>query len=212
MTHIQNLSCTQFISALASKQPTPGGGGAAAMGGAIGMALGNMVGHLTVGKKKYAAFEDEIKPLMSQGKKIIHELTDLIDRDASVFKPLLQAYGLPRDNPEQIEFRKKTIQECSIQACTVPLEIMQKAFDALCIHERLSDIGSVMAISDVGCGVAFLKAALISAHLNVLINLKAIDDQVLVTQHQDQMNTLLAKGTKTADEVLKKVTEKLQQK
>ena len=167
-------SCDYFLDVLASKAPVPGGGGAAALGGAIGMALSNMVGNLTVGKKKYADVEDEVKELLDQGYKIIDELKALVDKDAEVFEPLSKAYGMPKDTPEQAELKAKTLEECSIVACSVPLEIMRKAYAGIKIHERMGQIGSRLAISDVGCGVVFMKAALISGYLNVLINLGAI--------------------------------------
>ncbi|NLC12168.1 MAG: cyclodeaminase/cyclohydrolase family protein [Firmicutes bacterium] len=166
--------CSEFLSALASKAPVPGGGGAAALGGAIGMALSNMVGNLTVGKKKYADVEDEVKELLDKGYKIIEELKLLVDRDAEVFEPLSRAYGLPKDTPEQAKIKAETLEKCSKDACSVPLEIMRKSFEGIKIHERMGQIGTRIAISDVGCGVAFLKAALISASLNVMINLGAI--------------------------------------
>src|SRR6266498_2343368 len=81
-------SCSDFLEVLASKAPVPGGGGAAALGGAIGMALSNMVGNLTVGKKKYAEVEDEVKELIAKGDKVIAELKALVDEDAEVFEPL----------------------------------------------------------------------------------------------------------------------------
>ena len=93
---MSSKSCDYFLDVLASKDPTPGGGGAAAMGGAIGMALSNMVGNLTVGKKKYAGVEDEVKKLLEEGYGIIKRLKVLVDEDAEAFKPLAQAYGLPR--------------------------------------------------------------------------------------------------------------------
>jgi methenyltetrahydrofolate cyclohydrolase len=93
-----NQSCSDFLEVLASKAPVPGGGGAAALGGAIGMALSNMVGNLTVGKKKYAEVEDEVKELIAKGDKVIAELKALVDEDAEVFEPLSKAYGLPKDS------------------------------------------------------------------------------------------------------------------
>ncbi len=202
-------SCAQFLDALASKAPVPGGGGAAAMGGAIGMALSNMVGNLTVGKKKYADVEDEVKELLEQGYRIIEELKALVDKDAEVFEPLSKAYGLPKDTPEQAEHKAKVLEECSITACSVPLEIMRKAYAGIKIHERMEQIGTKLAISDVGCGVVFLKAALISGQLNVLINLSAIKDEKFVRETKEEMNRLLEDGCRIADATLQRVVEKI---
>ena len=202
-------SCAYFLDVLASKAPVPGGGGAAAMGGAIGMALSNMVGNLTTGKKKFADVEDEVQSLLAQGSAIIEDLKKLVDRDAEVFEPLSVAYGLPKDTPEEAAHKAKVMEECSIEACSVPMEIMRKAFAGIKIHQRMGQIGTKLAISDVGCGVVFLKAALISGQLNVLINLGAIKDEKFVEAARTEMKQLLAEGSKIADETLALVVEKI---
>lgn len=202
-------SCSDFLEVLASKAPVPGGGGAAAMGGAIGMALSNMVGNLTLGKKKYADVEDEVKLLLGQGSEVIEELKILVAKDAEVFEPLSKAYGLPKDTPEQIAFKEKTMEECSKVACSVPIEIMRQAYKGIKIHERMGQIGTLIAISDVGCGVVFLKAALISGYLNVMININTIKDQTYVAAVSQEMNQLLEEGSRIADETLTLVTEKI---
>jgi formiminotetrahydrofolate cyclodeaminase len=202
-------SCTYFLDVLASKAPVPGGGGAAAMGGAIGMALSNMVGNLTAGKKKFADVEDEVQSLLAQGSAIIEDLKTLVDRDAEVFEPLSVAYGLPKDTPEEAAHKAKVMEECSIEACSVPMEIMRKAYAGIKIHQRMGQIGTKLAISDVGCGVVFLKAALISGQLNVLINLGAIKDEKFLEATRTEMKQLLAEGRKIADETLDLVVEKI---
>ncbi len=202
-------SSAYFLDVLASKAPVPGGGGAAAMGGAIGMALSNMVGNLTVGKKKYAEVEDEVKELLDRGSVIIEELKTLVDRDAEVFEPLSKAYGLPKDTPEEKAHKDKVLEECSKEACSVPMEIIRKSHEGIIIHERMGQIGSRLAISDVGCGVVFLKAALISGQLNVLINLGAIRDETFVAETNAEMNRLVEEGSRIADQTLQLVIDKL---
>ncbi|MGB4642786.1 MAG: cyclodeaminase/cyclohydrolase family protein [Dethiobacteria bacterium] len=206
---ISENSCDYFLEALASKAPTPGGGGAAAMGGAIGMALSNMVGNLTVGKKRYADVEDEVKKLLEEGSEIIERLKALVDEDAEAFAPLAKAYGLPNSTPEEAAYKEKTLEECSKVALSVPLEIMRQAYRGIKIHERMGQIGSRLAISDVGCGVAFLKAALVSASLNVIINLGAIKDQSYVDEVTREINQLLEDGSRIADETLELVIGKI---
>ena len=202
-------SCSYFLEVLASKAPVPGGGGAAAMGGAIGMALSNMVGNLTVGKKKFADVEDEVKSLLDQGSEIIEDLKRLVDKDAEVFEPLSKAYGLPKDTPEDIANKEKVMEECSLEACSVPMEIMRKAYAGIKIHERMGQIGTKLAISDVGCGVVYLKAALISGQLNVLINLGAIKNASFVEKTKSEMDHLLKEGSSIADETLALVIDKI---
>lgn len=202
-------SCSDFLEVLASKAPVPGGGGAAAMGGAIGMALSNMVGNLTVGKKKFADVEDEVKELLEKGYAIIEELKVLVEKDAEVFEPLSKAYGLPKDTPEQVKFKEETMEKCSKDACSVPMEIMRKSYEGIKIHQRMGQIGTKIAISDVGCGVAFLKAALVSGSLNVIINLGAIKDAEYVQAVTEEMDRLVEEGSKIADETLQLVIEKI---
>lgn len=202
-------TCKDFIDVLASKAPVPGGGGAAAMGGAIGMALSNMVGNLTVGKKKYGDVEGEVKELLVKGEKIIAELESLVDKDAEVFEPLSKAYGLPKNTPEEVKYKEETMEECCKVACSVPMEIMRKAYDGIRIHERMGRIGTMIALSDVGCGVVFLKSALIAGSLNVIINLNAIKDQEFIQKAREEMDRLLKDGSRIADETLNLVISRL---
>lgn len=198
-------SCKEFVEVLASAAPVPGGGGAAAFGGSVGMALCNMVGSLTVGKKKYVEVEPEVKALLEQGYKVIADLQALVDQDAEVFEPLSKAYGIPKDDPTRAE----KMEVCAKVACSVPLEIMRKAYEGIKITSRMAQIGSKLVISDAGCGVVFLKAALESGMLNVSINLSIIQDQDYVNNAREEMNNLLADGRKIADETLALVITKL---
>ncbi|SCY11027.1 cyclodeaminase/cyclohydrolase family protein [Desulfoluna spongiiphila] len=203
------LSSKEFLSQLASKAPIPGGGGAAALGGAVGMALSNMVGNLTTGKKKYQDVEEEVLELLKKGDVVIRELLALIDADAEVFKPLAKAYSLPKGTPEEAQTKAETIEACCKTACSVPMQIMRKACEGIAIHKRMGEIGTVMAVSDVGCGVVFLKAALISAQLNVIINLNSIKDEDYLAATRNEMDILMEQGTVEADDTLEIVMEKL---
>jgi len=198
-------SCKEFVEVLASKAPVPGGGGAAALGGAIGMALSNMVGNLTVGKKKYAEVESEVKDLLDKGYKTIAELEGLVARDAEVFEPLSRAYGIPKEDPT----RDETLEKCAKEACSVPMEIMRQCAEGIRITNRMAQIGSMLAISDAGCAAALLKAALISGKLNVVINLNIIKDEAFLSKAREEMNRLYDEGTRLADETLALVLQKL---
>ncbi len=202
-------SCSAFIEVLASKAPVPGGGGAAAMGGAIGMALSNMVGNLTVGKKKYADVEGEVKDLIAKGDAVILKLKKLVDQDAEVFEPLSKVYGLPKNTPEEIKFKEETMEKCCKEACGVPMDIMRAAFEGIKIHARMGEIGTMIAISDVGCGVVFMKSALIAGSLNVIINLNTIKDQGFVASTRKEMDEIIAAGSKMAEDTLALVISKL---
>ena len=212
MSNTREIKCGDFINVLASKAPVPGGGGAAAFGGALGMALSNMVGNLTIGKKKYAEVEGEVKELVAKGESVINALMDLIDQDAAVFEPLSKAYGLPKETPEQIKYKEEVIEKCCKEACEVPMEIMRKAYEGILVHKRMGEIGAMIAISDVGCGVTFLKSALIAAQLNVLINFNFIKDKAYVAKNRVEMEELSSDGCRIADETLQLVINKITSK
>jgi len=202
-------SSREFITELASKAPVPGGGGASALVGAVGMALGNMVGSLTVGKKKYADVEDEIRSLMAKGEKLMEELMVLVDRDAEVFEPLSKAYGMPKDTDEQKAEKDRVMELCLREACSVPIEIMEKCCEAIELQVDFAAKGSSLAVSDAGVGVAICKAALQGASLNVFINTNSMKDREYAEKLNVRANDLLAKYTVIADDVFDSVYNKL---
>lgn len=166
-----------FLESLSSGAPVPGGGGAAAAVGAFSCALGMMVANLTVGKKKYAVIEDEIKELRMQLDMLKKELISLTDKDAEVFAPLAKAYSMPKDTPEKLEEKERVMEEALYEASTVPLEIMEKILFAMGHLHILEKKGSRLAVSDVGVAVLFGRAALEGASLNVYINTKMMKDR-----------------------------------
>lgn len=198
-----------FIEELASKASVPGGGGASALVGAVGMALGNMVGSLTVGKKKYAEVEQDIIALQAKASTLQEELLALIDRDAELFEPLSQAYGLPKDTEEQ-RAEKARVMEAALQAASEPpLAIMRACCAAIKLHQEFAAKGSVIAISDVGVGVVFCKAALQGASLNVFINTKAMTDRTYADQLNAAAEAMLTEYGQLADEIYSSVTGRL---
>ena len=117
-------SCAEFTDKLASKVAVPGGGGAAALVGALGTALASMVVNLTLGKKKYAEFEEVNKEIMAKALKIQEELLEMVDKDAENFLPLSKAYGLPKETEEEKKYKEETLEKCLIVACGVPVDMM----------------------------------------------------------------------------------------
>lgn len=202
-------SCEEFIEVLASKEPVPGGGGAAALMGAVGMALGNMVGNLTVGKEKYKDAEKEVYEIMEKARNLQDHLLKLVDEDAEVFKDVAAAYKMPKETEEQKKQKEEAMQKALKKACSVPLDIMKSASEAIKLQRRLSDIGSKLAISDVGVGTYCLKAALLSGRLNVLINLNGITDKDFVKKTSEEMELLVKQSIEIADETNKIVEQKL---
>lgn len=198
-------SCTEFVNVLASKEPVPGGGGASALAGAIGIALGSMVGSLTLGKKKYADVEEDIRALMAKADEIRARMIRLIDRDAEVFEPLAKAYGMPKETPEEQAEKARVMEIVLKDACDVPLEIMRAACDAIEAIAEFAAKGSKLAISDAGCAASVCRASLESAALNVFINTKAMADRERAERINKEANEMLDKYVAKADAIYQDV-------
>lgn len=203
------VACNEFVEVLASKAPVPGGGGASALVGAVGTALGNMVGSLTVGKKKYADVEEEMWELKGKADALQKELLALIERDAEVFEPLSKAYGMPRETEEEKAEKARVMEIVLKDACSVPMEIMEKCCDALDLIKEFAAKGSALAISDAGVGAVFCKAALQGASLNVYINTKSMKNREYAEELNTKADAMLEKYTKLADEVFESVLGRL---
>jgi len=200
-----DISCKDFVDQLASKNPVPGGGGAAALVGAIGTALSSMVGNLTTGKKKYAEFEEDIQRILKRAQELQQDLMKMIDEDAENFLPLSKAYGMPKDTEEERRLKEETLEKALKQACQVPVRIVKACYEAIQLHAELVDKGSRLAISDVGVGVQCLRAAIISGWLNIVININMIKDQEYVNQVREETESLVKEGALLADKVYEKV-------
>ena len=204
-----NMVDTEFIEALASKAPTPGGGGASAYAGALASALASMVGNLTVGKKKYAAVEERMRAELLALEATRLRLLELIDGDAAAFAPLAAAYGLPRGTDEAAAAQRAALQVALVDACEVPLEIMRQCVQVIESCVFMAKHGSVLALSDAGAAVVLAKAALLSASLNVRINIGSMADKARAKAYRDQMEDLIAAGGTLADDVYAGVVERL---
>ena len=194
-------SCREFVTVLASDAPAPGGGGAAALVGAIGTALGNMVGSLTVGKKKYAAVEEEIIALKAKCDALQTELLNQVEADEVNFLPLAKAYGIPKDDPN----RDKIMEEATIIACSTPMKIMELCCEAIDCIAVFAAKGSRLAVSDAGCGAVCCKAALQAASLNVFINTKSLKNRDVAEDMNRHANVMLNKYCQLADEIFNEV-------
>ena len=198
---ITDNNCRDFVSVLSSNAPVPGGGGASALVGAVGTALGNMVGSLTVGKKKYADVEEEIKALMKRADSLQQQLLDCVEKDAEVFEPLAKAYGMPKDTEEQKAAKAEVMAAVLKDACAVPMEIMRKCCEGIDICDEFAAKGSRLAVSDAGVGVAFCKSALLGASLNVFINTRAMVDREYAARINAEADAMLKEYTVKADAV-----------
>ena len=206
---VESMTIQEFLDVLSSKEPVPGGGGASALAGALGNALGQMVANLTIGKKKYALVEDEIKELAERMKGIQGQFSALADQDAKVFAPLAKCYSLPSGTEEEKAYKAKVMEARLLDASLVPMEIMEKAWEMLEIMDILADKGSRMAVSDVGVGVQFIRTALLGAVMNVYINTKSMKNREKAEEMNEKAERLIKEGTEAADRIYQKVLEQL---
>lgn len=176
MTDLTALESREFLVRLASDAPVPGGGGGAALAGALAAALSSMVGNLTVGKEKFAAHEAEVKQLLEQAEDVRVQLLQLVNEDAAVFAKFMECYKLPKATDEEKAARSRAIQAAAKQAAKVPFAIAEASLKVLQIAERLVVIGNPGVITDGAVSALLARAALRSAVYNVLINLKLTKD------------------------------------
>ena len=206
---VESMTIQEFLDVLSSKEPVPGGGGASALAGALGNALGQMVANLTIGKKKYALVEDEIKELAERMKGIQGQFTQLAEQDAKVFAPLAKCYSLPSSTEEEKAYKAEVMEARLLDASLVPMEIMEKAAEMLEIMDILADKGSRMAVSDVGVGVQFIRTALLGAVMNVYINTKSMKNRGKAEEMNEKAERLIREGTEAADRIYQKVLGQL---
>ena len=190
-------TCQGFLDALASKAPTPGGGGASALVGAVGTALCTMVGNYTVGKKKYAQVEREVKALMGRAEGLREQLLALIDEDAAAFEPLSKAYAIPKEDPG----REAVMEQCLRDAAAPPMKLLRLCCEAIDLHREMLDKGSALMLSDVGTGVILCQSAMQGAALNVKVNTKSMHDREYAETMNREVEQLVAQYQQMAQQV-----------
>lgn len=203
--NLRELRTDEFVAELASKAPVPGGGGAAALIGALGSALGCMVVNLTSGKKKYAQYEADLQRMLTRLTELYQGLLQMIDEDAIAFYPLSQAYGIKATSEEEKAAKQKLLQAALQHASLVPMQIVRTCYEGITIQEELAAKGSRLAISDVACGVQALRTGLLAGRVNVMINLGMIEDQDFVSKIKTELDDLTEKGVKKADEIFQSI-------
>ena len=202
-------SVTKFLDELASKSPAPGGGSVAALAGSLGSALTSMVCQLTIGKKKYAGVEKEMKKVLEQSEDLRRKFAELVDEDTEAFNKVMEAYGLPKDSDDQNALRTAAIQEATKEAALVPLSVMNHIIDALALTRVVTEKGNANSISDAGVSAFMLRTAAESAALNVQINLQSIIDSEFVGWRSDEVATLLRTAQSATEEILAVVRKKI---
>jgi formiminotetrahydrofolate cyclodeaminase len=184
-------SVNGFLDELASSSPAPGGGSVAALAGALGSALTSMVCNLTIGKKKYAAVDEQMKKVLKSSEELRARFTKLVEDDTLAFNKVMEAYGLPKDNDAQKALRDAAITAATKEATMVPLEVMKHCIDALALAQDVAANGNKNSISDAGVSALMLNAACEGAALNVRINLNGLNDSDFVNWKTDEVISLL---------------------
>ena len=193
---------TTFIDELASAAPTPGGGGAASYVGAVASALASMVGNLTVGKKTYAAVEDDVRATLERLALLRNKLLALIESDAQAFEPLAASYRMPKATPEEAAAKQAALQLALGPACDVPLIIMRTCAEVIDHADFLAHNGSKLAVSDAGAAAVLAQAAVVAASMNVYINAASMDDEARADRYRAEADRLIAEANERADGIL----------
>lgn len=204
---MQNLTIEEFLKRLASKSPTPGGGGAAALVSAISAALNSMVFNLTVGKKAYENYTGEIKEIIDNSLKESNELIEFftlyIDKDAEVFSRLMDSYKLPKSNEDEKNARKLKIEDCIKEAAEVPMVVAENVYKLYPIIWNACQYGNKNLISDAGVAAILVQASLESCILNVKINLSYIKDEALKNNMDKKCMYLSVTGEEWKNKIMK---------
>lgn len=181
----------QFLDQLASKSATPGGGGAAAIMGAMGAALVSMVCNLTIGKKRYQDVEAELQSVLDRAEALRAQLTSLSEADVEVFDHVMAAYKMPKSNDQQRTTRLGEIQQALKAATDVPLACARASAEVIALSQSVAENGNLNVISDAGVAVLAGYAALKSAALNVQININNIEDQAFCESRSRELAAIL---------------------
>ncbi len=210
MAELTDLSTKEFLARLASAAPVPGGGGGAALAGALAAALSSMVANLTVGKQKFADRETEIKQLLAAAERAREQLLMLVEEDAAVFSSFMACYALPKAMEAEKLQRTAAIEAAAKRAAQTPLAIARVSVSTAELAARLAEIGNPGVITDAAVGIILARAALRSAVYNVLGNLKLTHDDAFHRQTRSELERLQARALALETAALALVDAQLQ--
>ena len=202
---MKNWTLEEFASQSASKEPVPGGGGVSAACGALAASLGEMVTRLTIGKKKFLEYTEELTDIRKELSILREELLDAIEKDAEAFRPLSTVYSLPKDS----EGYEEKMESCLKAAAASPFEILKKTCRVIELDERLAPISSKLAISDAATSVMLAEGVLYGAHINVLVNTRLMKDRDYAEKLQKEADDLLQEYAERALKVYRYVERRL---
>lgn len=190
---MKDMSISKFADSVASNEPVPGGGSVAAVCGTLSAALSEMVANLTIGKKKYAEYENEMNEIKARAMVLRNKLTDYIEKDSIAYNKVMDAYKMPKETEEEKTLRKLAIEDGSKIAATVPLEVALISYEILPLTEAIVLRGNSNAVTDGLVAAMLARTAVLSALLNVRINLGSINDEEFVSEYKGKSDDIEAK-------------------
>lgn len=199
------MTVDQYMKVLGSDEPAPGGGSASALSAAQGISLTKMVAELTIGKKKYADFENEMIALKEKAEALQTELINAIDEDTEAFNAVSAVFDMPKETDEDKAKRREAMQEALKGATKTPFKLMEKCVEALKVTEGAIGKSNTNAASDLGVAALNLKSGLHGAWLNVLINISGIKDEAFVAEYRKNGESLLKEGSELADKIYEEI-------
>ncbi len=188
--NLGTMPIDRFLDVLASSSPTPGGGGIAALAGALSAGLISMVCNLTVGKEKYTAVQGEVQAILAQSEQLRTRLHTLVDADAEAFGQIMDAYKMPKATDEEKRARSARIQDATIAASKVPLEIARECARVIELAGPAARTTNTQAIGDVAMAAYLAEGALRGAVINIDINLRSVKDRDAADRLNEQAKAL----------------------
>lgn len=207
--NLMDLSVKDFLDQVDSSAPAPGGGSVASVASSLGIALARMVGHLTIGKKKYKALDEDVKQeyqrILDHFVVVKETLIKLVDEDTAAFNKVMDAFRMPKETEEEKKLRKKAIEDATYLAIDVPYRVASLSLQTLGDLEYLLDYCNKNAVSDIGVAALMLYSGLEGALLNVLINVGSLSNEEIKVRYEKEVKQFSIEGDQLKDTVLRKV-------
>lgn len=205
-------SLKEYLMKVASGTPTPGGGSVAALSAGLGIALSSMVYNLTIGRKFYEEYGDDIKDEINEGlnicKRLLNEYIKIIDEDTFAYEEVISAIKMPKDTDENKKARQEALQRAYINAMNVPLKLARLCCEAFTPTMLIANYGNPNAVSDAAVGAILLYAAMESAVINIKVNIPYIKDTAIVDDVERECEEILKRYRDLRDEIVNGVLKK----
>ena len=206
---LTDLTTKDFLTKVASNEPVPGGGSIAALCGAVAASLGAMVANLTIGRKKYADVEEEMQKAKDELINASLFFMEAIDRDSDAYKKVFECFKMPKSCDEEISIRDKAIQEATIYAATVPMEVARRACSIMNTITMVAEKGNRNAVTDACVAMMSARNATLAALLNVRINLMSIHDKAIALSMQYEADCLEKTAIESENTLLNRINKEL---